>query len=137
MKRIRLRVPCSTANFGSGFDTLGAALSLWLVVTAFKDKHWTISTSCSDISVHYEENLITKTASFLCRKYSVSLEPLNILIENDIPLSRGLGSSGAAIVAGLVLGNYFGDLNLDSSQLLGIIAIKLITRLCYHDRRTS
>jgi homoserine kinase len=121
MKRIRIRVPCSTANFGSGFDTLGAALSLWLVVTAFKDSHWTIKTSCSNISLDYEENLITKTALFLCRKYSISLEPLNIMIENEIPLSRGLGSSGAAIVAGLALGNYFGDLNLDSSQLLGRI----------------
>ena len=121
MKRIRIRVPCSTANFGSGFDTLGAALSLWLEVTAFKDSHWTITTSCSNISLDYKENLITKTALFLCRKYSITLEPLNIMIENEIPLGRGLGSSGAAIVAGLALGNYYGDLNLDNSQLLGRI----------------
>lgn len=121
MKRLRIQVPCSTANFGPGFDTLGAALSLWLVVTAFNDNNWTISTSCSTISLNYQENLITKTALYLCRKYSVSLEPLNITIENEIPLSRGLGSSGAAIVAGMVLGNYFGNLNLKESQLLGII----------------
>lgn len=123
MKRIKIKVPCSTANFGSGFDTLGAALSLWLFVTAYEDSDWTISASSSDISLNYTENLITKTALCLTRKYSVNLVPLNINIENEIPLSRGLGSSGAAIVAGLVLGNYFGNLKLENSQLLGILYI--------------
>ena len=121
MKQLSFKVPCSTANFGCGFDSLGAALSLWLTVSACQDSRWIITTNSPDISLDYEKNLITQTAIRLTSIYSGNLLPLNITIQNEIPLGRGLGSSGAAIVAGLILGNYFGELNLSNSQILGIL----------------
>ena len=108
----RLRVPASSANLGPGFDALGLALDLYLTCTfGISD---TLSIDASGIDAGQIErddsNLIWRTAQDVARGQKKPLPPINLRIENDIPIGKGLGSSAAALTAGVVVAN----------QLLGL-----------------
>ncbi|KAI9732948.1 MAG: hypothetical protein M1818_007381 [Claussenomyces sp. TS43310] len=135
-----LRVPCSSANIGPGFDAIGLALSLYLelrvsiassssssaaagpepprlnCLLTYEDR----SGSTEAISLDPEVNLITRVALYLLRCHDRWTFPAgtHIHIVNPIPLSRGLGSSGTAVVAGIMLGNELGRLGLTKARLL-------------------
>jgi homoserine kinase len=92
----QVRVPASTSNLGSGFDCLGLALDLWLQARLVEGTGDPI----------YSGTLsgIKQDDDFLFLTLGGSLQPgLRLEVESDIPVSRGLGSSAAARVAGLVL----------------------------------
>ena len=108
---IELRVPASTSNLGPGFDCFGLALKLYLTVraTAVPDS----SEPCRVTTTGARENealprnatnLIYRAMSFAARRESTSLPPVELQVHNEIPLASGLGSSAAAIVAGIKLG---------------------------------
>ncbi|KAJ9612502.1 Trihydroxynaphthalene reductase [Cladophialophora chaetospira] len=129
-----IKVPCSSANIGPGFDVIGLALSMYL------ELHVSITTSQSptdqlnplnctvtysgvgaaDIDLNPENNLLTRTALYVLRCHNQHGFPAqtHVHIHNPIPLGRGLGSSGAAVVAGVLLGNVVGGLNLPKPRLL-------------------
>ena len=67
-----------------------------------------------------DRNLITQSALYLLRCHGRHEFPSHtaVHIKNDIPLGRGLGSSGAAVVAGIMLGNEVGELGLSKARLL-------------------
>jgi len=129
-----IRTPCSSANIGPGFDVLGLALSLYLdVKVSIKslDTPSQFPLNCSitckdecgsgeDISLDPEANLITRVALYLLRCHGQRVFPAetHVHIINRIPLGRGLGSSGAAVVAGAILGNEVGRLGLSKSRIL-------------------
>ncbi|KAI9010007.1 hypothetical protein CLU79DRAFT_710764 [Phycomyces nitens] len=125
-RRFRIKAPCSTANIGPGFDVLGISLSLYLVLDVevmTKGKSFEMTYSgegAKDVPLTPEQNLITKTALYVLSANGISNLPefLKIHVDNPIPLGRGLGSSGAAVVAGVLLGNALGELNLDQERLL-------------------
>ncbi|KAI8053344.1 homoserine kinase [Syncephalis plumigaleata] len=139
-QRIRITVPASTSNIGPGFDVMGLALSLYLTVEADYDVNstqhtstdsivdvlssWTLcytGDSADTVPLEPYRNLITKTAADLIVRYAdVKAIPQNVQIrvDNPIPLGRGLGSSGAAVVAGIVLGDTLGQLNLSMETRL-------------------
>ncbi|KAJ5150497.1 Homoserine kinase [Penicillium coprophilum] len=115
-----IKIPCSSANIGPGFDVIGLALSLYL------DLHVTVeakpssqlpfncaityedqSKSVEQISLDPEVNLITRVALYVLRCHDQRAFPVEtkVHIVNPIPLGRGLGSSGTAVVAGVMLGN--------------------------------
>jgi len=104
---IRVRVPASTSNLGAGYDTFGLALELFLSVTAMPSDDLEISYRGENPeSVPLDEtNLIYKSISSLYEKRGLLTPALRLKIENPIPPGRGLGSSGAAIIAGLLIGN--------------------------------
>lgn len=129
-KQIHIRVPASTSNIGPGFDVLGLTLSLYLTVNATvpldpppADDEPVKITYTGDsphtVPLVAEKNLITKTALFVAHTYGTTL-PAGMLVEidNPIPLGRGLGSSGAAVVAGTLLANAACDLGLPHERLL-------------------
>jgi homoserine kinase len=66
------------------------------------------------------KNLITRTALYVLRAHGIrSLPPhLHVAVANGVPFGRGLGSSGAAVIAGVLLGSLLGDLDLPLSRLL-------------------
>ena len=66
------------------------------------------------------KNLITRTALYVLRAHGIkSLPPnLHVAVDNGVPFGRGLGSSGAAVIAGVLLGSLLGDLDLPLSRLL-------------------
>ncbi|KND04793.1 homoserine kinase [Spizellomyces punctatus DAOM BR117] len=123
-RKITIRVPASTSNIGPGFDVLGATLSLHLTLTA------TLSPTLQSVSITYTgnnphtvpltvlDNLITRTASYIAAVHNVSLPPMDLHIDNPIPLGRGLGSSGAAVVAGVILANQACQLGLSKDRML-------------------
>ncbi len=98
----RLYVPATLANLGSGFDALGVALDLYLEVEAEPASEDEFFYEGED-QVEGPDNLIhqayREAARFLERPY----QPLKVRVHNPIPLARGMGSSSAALVAGLAL----------------------------------
>ncbi|KAI9808651.1 MAG: hypothetical protein M1825_003802 [Sarcosagium campestre] len=128
---ITIKVPCSSANIGPGFDVIGLALSLHLTVQVTypsPDLSPAYPLNCSisyaqptpGIPLNPSENLITRTALYVLRchnrrKFPV---PTSLLIDNPIPLGRGLGSSGAAVVAGVLLANELAGLGLTPARTL-------------------
>ncbi len=106
---IRVRAPATTANLGPGFDSLGMALELYLQVEAeFSQSGIEIVFSgVRDRSIMEspQENLLYKAMNFVFKQARYSPSGLYIEIDNDIPIGKGLGSSAAAIVAGMFTAN--------------------------------
>lgn len=103
-----IKVPATTANLGSGFDSLGMALSLPLECWYSEAPETIISArgEGEGVVAETEENLVWKTADWLYRDYTGNPLPSgHLTVKSRIPLARGLGSSAAAIVAGLTLAN--------------------------------
>src|SRR4029078_11098237 len=104
--------PASSANLGPGFDALGLALGIHLECSFRRSETLRISVSGrdSDCIPTTEENLIWQTALTVARDVGEALPPVDLQIHNAIPLGKGLGSSAAALTAGVVL----------ADQLLGL-----------------
>jgi homoserine kinase len=104
-----VRVPASSSNLGAGFDCVSLALQLHLTVTATvvpgAQKACVVDSlgEGSDELPAAEENLIFRAMQFVAGQEEWKLPPLRLGVVNDIPVGRGLGSSAAAIVAGISL----------------------------------
>ena len=105
-----VRVPASTSNLGPGFDCFGLALKLYLTVsaTALPDavepcRVTTTGAKENEALPRNAVNLIYRAMSFAAEREGVSLLPVELNVHNEIPLASGLGSSAAAIVAGIKL----------------------------------
>ena len=104
---IKIRIPATSANLGSGFDSLGVALDLYNYVHIEEADDIDIS-SADEIEVPTDEsNLIYWSAQRLYMECGKTLPGLKIVQENNIPMTRGLGSSSACIAAGLIGANRF------------------------------
>lgn len=111
-----LRVPASSANLGPGFDALGLALNLFLECRFRPAQSLTIRASGRDAGLIStgEDNLIWQTAL----RVSADLPPIELEIENNIPIGKGLGSSAAAMTAGVVIAAELLDLHWTASRVL-------------------
>jgi homoserine kinase len=126
----KIGVPCSSANIGPGFDVIGLALSIWLEIqVTVESKPTEAPLNCvisyegegaDEVPLSADSNLITRTALYVLRCNGQRAFPAEtrVHIINPIPLGRGLGSSGAAVVAGVVLGNEVGKLGLSKARIL-------------------
>jgi homoserine kinase len=104
-------VPASSANLGPGFDVLAAALALHLELEVEE---------AGEFSVDPGGDPVPKDRSNLCVRAFEALHPadgLRFEIRSEIPLARGLGSSAAAIVAGLVAADHLFELGLGRDEL--------------------
>jgi len=102
-----VRVPASSANLGPGFDALGLALGIYLECRFEKSETLRIHVRGRDaasISTG-EDNLIWQTALAVAKDVGAALPPISLEIDNDIPIGKGLGSSAAALTAGVVIAN--------------------------------
>jgi homoserine kinase len=110
-KRI-VKVPASSANLGPGYDVLAAALTLQLELEV---------TETGEFSVDAGDLDVAGDRSNLCVRAFESLhaaDGLSFRIRSEIPLARGLGSSAAAIVAGLAAADHLYELALGPDELL-------------------
>lgn len=117
-QRIHVRVPASTSNLGPGFDALGLALELATTVTVTPADTLRVTVSgegAAQLSCG-PDNLICQTIARMLGQ--PELPAMHLHIENGIPLERGLGASGAACLAGLLIGNALLDEPLDRAELL-------------------
>lgn len=115
-----VRVPASSANLGPGFDTLGLAVGIYLTCQFQAAPQTTIVASGRDADLIPlgPENLILQTARQVAGAQARKLPPVELHIENDIPVGKGLGSSAAALVAGVVLADRVLGLGWHEHRLL-------------------
>lgn len=118
-------VPATSANMGSGFDSIGIAFQkynhLWFVeidegleILINKKHKLKIPTD--------KTNLIYKTMSDFYKMIGKDMPGVRLIQEDYIPHTRGLGSSAACIVAGLIAANDLSGCNFDKNQLAQIAA---------------
>jgi homoserine kinase len=130
--KIKVRVPSSTANLGPGFDIFGAALCLYNefeveYAPSTKKTIFTIRGEQKESLAKGRKSLFWQAMQETFKalgETKFSLNNLNISINNNIPLSRGLGSSSTAIVGGIMLANALCKNKLDKSQIAAL-AVKI------------
>lgn len=113
----KIIVPASSANLGPGFDSLGLAVDRYLTLEVLeKMPNWQIEHDLGPEVSHDETNLVIKSALTLDK----DLTPHRIKMNSEIPLARGLGSSSAAIVAGLKLAQVLSAKQFSDQELLEV-----------------
>ncbi len=125
MKKVSIQVPATSANCGPGFDTLGLACTLYnevtYEITDAKGFQLEVTGEGADYLKPFGRNLAF--ASFL-RVWNAATcgqrIGLKVTMHNRIPMSRGLGSSSSAIVAGIYAANALCDNHFSLDELLGI-----------------
>jgi homoserine kinase len=120
-----VRVPASTSNLGPGFDCFGLALKLYLTVKATAlpaasepCRVETTGTKENEALPRNAVNLIYRAMSFAARREGFSLPPVELAVHNEIPLASGLGSSAAAIVAGIKLSALLTEKTISDQAIL-------------------
>lgn len=119
-ERLIIKVPGSTANLGPGFDSVGLALNLYLTLEIEKANKWEVIPQSEQLNAipKDETNLILQVAIEIANKFNKQLPGCRVKVNSDIPLARGLGSSAAAIVAGIELANSLCELHLTKQEKL-------------------
>ncbi|MDD9147446.1 homoserine kinase [Sporolactobacillus sp. CQH2019] len=113
----QIRVPGSTANLGPGFDSIGLALNRFLVLNARQADEWQFHYLAQpEFQPRLSDNLIYLTAKRVAESRRGILPPYSVDVRSDIPIARGLGSSGAAIIAGIELADFLLDLRLSIEE---------------------
>ena len=104
---VKVTIPASTANLGPGFDALGMAFQLYSVVEMAISEETTIELVGKELqgTPADKSNLLYQVAVGLFQEAGLSVPELFIRAASDAPLTRGLGSSAAAIVGALVAAN--------------------------------
>lgn len=120
---LKIRVPATSANIGPGFDSLGLALKLYNLVYMEENEGPDIATLDGTVVPLDEENLIYKSAKFFYDLCGRPFPGLKIRQENNIPMTRGLGSSSACIVAGIVGANALLGEPLKKDDLVNLAAV--------------
>lgn len=117
---LQVRVPASSANLGAGFDCLGLSLPLYTTVrvqpaatTEVQPLGALLAGTPAD-----ESNYVYRCMADLAQELGQTLPPLRLEIESEIPLARGLGSSAAALLAGLLAANTVLGTPLSQAEVL-------------------
>jgi homoserine kinase len=111
-RRRLVRVPASSANLGPGYDAMAAALSLQLELEVAEADDFSVETGGLDVPTD-RDNLVVRAFETLHPADGHSFR-----IASEIPLARGLGSSAAAIVAGLAAADHLYELALSPAEML-------------------
>lgn len=119
---IKIRVPATSANLGSGFDCLGVALDLYN--NMYMEEYDGIDISSLDDTPipTNEHNLVYQTVKRLYEECGKPFPGLRLQQENKIPMARGLGSSSACIAGALVGANHLLHEPLSKQELLNLAA---------------
>jgi homoserine kinase len=121
--KVSVKVPATSANLGPGFDTLGMALAHY--------DEYSVETIDSGLEIHVEgegssdtpkdaSNLIYRAFSLVFERLGKSVPAIRMICHNSIPHGRGMGSSGAAVAGGVMLGAGLlaDEIELSQQQLL-------------------
>jgi homoserine kinase len=119
-KPLHLRLPATSANLGPGFDALGLAMALYLTIDAALAEGFHIDATGrnADLCANLEDNLILTTYIDVLANAGILAPGLHLQLQNEIPLGMGCGSSAAALLAGVLLANHFGQLHWTDQQIL-------------------
>ena len=119
---VRVTLPATSANLGPGFDAVGLALSLSLMVEARVASHDRVEAVGRDAAVcgTLKGNLILESYRGVSDAAGAKVFPLALQVENEIPLGMGCGSSAAARLAGVALANHFGGLGWSDAEIVAV-----------------
>jgi homoserine kinase len=124
-RRVRVRVPATTANLGPGFDCLGLALDLWNEATFSIEGdglHLRCQGEGQDIPAD-ERNMVIQAMRFFCDTRGMPFpRGMNITCNNQIPVGSGLGSSASAALIGLLGAAALLDRPLETEEALNLSA---------------
>ncbi len=119
-----MRVPASTANLGSGFDTLGMALGLYNEVEVeLTGETLTLEIrgeGAERLQALGERNLVARSVTGTLERLGVPVGGIRIRMENRIPMSRGLGSSSAAALGGVAAAVALAGASLSPEEILNL-----------------
>lgn len=115
---IKVNVPATSANVGAGFDALGLAVSMHNTVTFEESNELDIASVDGSLIPTGSSNLIYRSAKAVYNQLGEPLKGIKIRQENTIPMTRGLGSSSACIVAGILGANALLGNPLTQRQML-------------------
>ena len=123
---LHIQVPASTANLGPGFDSIGIALGLYLTVEASLSDEWQVIVKSDELkdTPTDDRNYIVRMAKKAAAYFGAEMPPCQLIVESEIPLARGLGSSASAIVAGIELANAFCKLGLSKEDKLRFASLE-------------
>lgn len=122
---LSVRVPATTANLGPGFDIFGLALNLYTTVEFHFDQNADYSLKYSDgrpLPIPPEKNLmLTSYREALVRNgiHNQSIPPWNAVVDSDVEIGKGFGSSASALVAGVLLSGEILNANGHNALSLG------------------
>ncbi|MBI5573678.1 MAG: homoserine kinase [Elusimicrobia bacterium] len=130
MKTIKIKIPATTANFGSGFDVLGAALKLYNEIeinvrspkSEVRGLKIEIVGEGKDTLPGNEKNVVVRSMNAvfsICKKFP---QVYHLRLTNRIPLARGLGSSAAARLGGIVAANELCGKKLSDDEIIQIVS---------------
>ena len=123
---IRLKIPATTANLGSGFDTLGMALNLYNLFTVkeiLPEGEYTseIWGEGIDLLKDAKKNMLVTSYIKACEEWNVTPKGFAFESCNAVPLNRGLGSSSTAVVAGVMIADILSGKKHDEAELLRVM----------------
>lgn len=121
-KSVTVRVPATSANLGPGFDCLGMALDLWnsVHIELGQGASVLVTGQGAEQLPRDASNLVLTSAAVAFRNAGIDPPAMKLHSRNLIPLARGLGSSSAAIVGGLVAANELMGRPMTQRELLGL-----------------
>ena len=119
---VTVTVPATSANVGAGFDSLGLAVSMHNVFTFEESDRIQISSVDGTHVPAGSNNLVYRSARVVYDQLGIPLKGLRITQRNDIPMARGLGSSSACIVAGIMGANALLGEPLDRNAVIDLAA---------------
>lgn len=120
---IRVQVPATTANLGPGFDCLGMAVEFYNVVEITPLARGTVievSGEGANEIPRNEHNLVYKASQLVFRQVGYFPPGLKLRLLNQIPVARGLGSSTAAIVGGIIAANLLSGGKLSIKDIISL-----------------
>jgi homoserine kinase len=122
VSELRVRAPASSANLGPGFDSFAIALPLLAEFEVRPARAWAVSIDGDGEERAPDEDLFVIAARAVARAAKEHLSPQHVTQRSAIPLARGLGSSAAAIAAGVAAANAILGAPLDRQTLLRVAA---------------
>lgn len=117
---IEIVLPATSANLGPAFDAAAIAMSLHYTIRAREADEFTIDARGRDAAIcgAIERNLVLETYAEVLADCDRIPVPLEIEVDNRIPIGKGLGSSAAARLAGIALASHFGELGWSDERIL-------------------
>lgn len=116
---IKVVVPATSANLGPGFDTLGVALNIYNTYT-FEEIESGLEILGCDAAFSNDKNLVYTSMLETLNKIGYKIDGIRITTSSNIPVSRGLGSSAACILGGVIGANQLAGGPLSKEELLKI-----------------
>ena len=121
---IKLRVPATSANMGAGFDTLGVAVGLYnrMMIEEIPEGLEVINKNTQSFIPQDTSNLIYRAMAELFDYVGYEQKGYRITQDSQIPMTRGLGSSSACIIGGMLAANIISGRQLSYQEIIHLAA---------------